>query len=126
MDQVFRAIADPTRRQMLQRLAGSPRPAKELGRGLGMSQPAVSQHLKVLREAGLVASTRAGRRRIYRLQPEGLKAVFAWVQDFEDFWNERLNALDSLLDELPDEEPGDMDELPEPPLTLRSPRPRAH
>ncbi len=110
MDQVFRAIADPSRRQMLQRLAGSPRPAAELGRGLGVSQPAVSQHLKILREAGLVASTREGRRRIYRLQPEGLKAVFAWVQHFEDFWSERLDALDSLLDELPDEEPEASDE----------------
>ena len=76
----------------------------------GLSQPAVSQHLKILREAGLVASTREGRRRIYRLQPEGLKAVFAWVQDFEDFWSERLEALDSLLDELPDEEPEASDE----------------
>jgi DNA-binding transcriptional ArsR family regulator len=111
MDPVFRAIADPTRRQMLQRLAKGCRPASELGAGLSMSQPAVSQHLKVLREAGLVSATKQGRQQVYALQPEGLKAVFAWVTSFEEFWEERLDALDALLDELPDEP---SDESPEP------------
>ena len=113
MDQVFRAIADPNRRQMLQRLASSPRPAADLGRGLGMSQPAVSQHLKVLRDAGLVVATREGRRRIYTLQPEGLASVFAWIKEFEGFWSERLDALDVLLEELPDDAPSHDDD-PEP------------
>ncbi len=104
MDPVFRAIADPSRRLMLRRLSAGSRPASELGRGLSMSQPAVSQHLKVLREAGLVSSSRRGRQHVYRLRADGLRAVFAWVKTFEAFWGARLDDLDALLDELPDDE----------------------
>jgi DNA-binding transcriptional ArsR family regulator len=103
MEPVFHAIADSSRRQMLQRLASGPRPASELGRGLRMSQPAVSQHLKVLREAGLVSVEPAGRRRLYRLRPEGLQAVHDWVQTFERFWAERLGDLEQVLRDMPDE-----------------------
>jgi DNA-binding transcriptional ArsR family regulator len=104
MDPVFRAIADPARREMLSRLAAGRRPASELGRGLAMSQPAVSQHLKVLRDAGLVGVSAQGRQRLYELRPEGLRAVLAWVQTFERFWSARLETLESLLDTMPGDE----------------------
>jgi DNA-binding transcriptional ArsR family regulator len=95
---VFRAIADPTRRAMLDMLAERELDVTDVGTCFDMSQPAISQHLKVLRDAGLVVATRHGKRRIYRVQPQPLRAVHAWVAQFEKFWIERLDALGALLD----------------------------
>lgn len=104
MDPVFRAIADPTRRALLERLARADVPAQALGDGFRMSRPAISQHLRILREAGLVEARRSGRQQVYRLRPQALSAVSDWVRRFETFWNERIDDLEAVLDAMPDEE----------------------
>jgi DNA-binding transcriptional ArsR family regulator len=76
---VFRAVADPTRRAMIERLRGAERSVTDLSRPFRMSQPAISQHLRVLREAGLVRERQAGRRRLYRLDPTLLRGVREWA-----------------------------------------------
>lgn len=96
---VFRAIADPTRRGLLDGLRGGEVSMGQLAASFDMSLPAVSQHLKVLREVGLVTETRAGRERRYRLQPAPLREVVDWVGHFEKFWNTRLDALERTLKE---------------------------
>jgi DNA-binding transcriptional ArsR family regulator len=98
---VFFAVADPTRRGLLDLLAGGERPVKGLAEPFGMSRPAVSQHLKVLRKAGLVSERRSGRERIYRLEPAPLEEVRDWVETYERFWRGRLGALGRHLDEVP-------------------------
>ena len=99
---VFRAVSDPTRRAILDRLAEGPAPATSLQAGFQMSQPAISQHLRVLREAGLVGVRRQGRYRHYHLRPEKLRAVHDWVETYRRFWDERLDALGQYLDEVND------------------------
>ena len=96
---VFRAIADPTRRQLLQRLREGGKAVGELAEPFEMSLPALSKHLQVLREVGLVTQERSGRRRIYHLNAEPLKEVGDWVAHFESFWDEKLDALALYLDE---------------------------
>jgi DNA-binding transcriptional ArsR family regulator len=96
---VFQAIADPTRRRILELLAESERPVKELAEPFRMSQPAISQHLKVLREAGLVSDRREGRHHHYRLNPEPLRDVADWVARYQRFWQRRLGALERYLEE---------------------------
>lgn len=81
------ALGDPTRRAIFERLAGGPRSVGELASGLPVSRPAVSQHLRVLKEAGLVSDRRAGTRRIYRLDPRGVGALRAY---FDRFWTQAL------------------------------------
>lgn len=98
-DPVFRALSDPTRREILVRLSRAPADVGELGRGFSMSQPAVSQHLKLLRDAGLVDAERQGRRQIYRLRPTPLRAAADWLGQFERFWQDRLDAIGRALDE---------------------------
>jgi DNA-binding transcriptional ArsR family regulator len=95
---VFRAVSDPTRRQMLELLRLRDRTVTELAEPFAMTQPAVSQHLRVLRDAGLVEVRKEGRHRVYRLDPLPLQDVFDWVQYFEDFWRERLTELGRELD----------------------------
>jgi DNA-binding transcriptional ArsR family regulator len=95
---VFRAVSDPTRRQMLQLLGSGERTAAELAAPFDMSQPAVSQHLRVLREAGLVGVHKEGRFRVYSLEPGPLREVFDWAQYFEGFWRTKLSALGRELD----------------------------
>lgn len=97
-DQVFRALSDPTRRAMLMMLSQSERSVNELSTPFEMSQPAVSQHLKVLREAGLVYVERNGRERLYRIDPRPLKQVHDWLGHFERFWEKKLDALGRYLD----------------------------
>jgi DNA-binding transcriptional ArsR family regulator len=97
---VFLAIADPTRRRMLEMLRGDERPATELARSFRISQPSVSQHLRVLRDAGLVRARRNGRQRIYQLRPRKLKIVVDWVAYFDRFWDEKLSALGRYLDRM--------------------------
>jgi DNA-binding transcriptional ArsR family regulator len=86
----FAALADPTRRAIFERLRGGPCPVGELARGLPVSRPAVSQHLRVLKEAGLVTERKEGTRRLYRVDPSGLGELRAY---FEEFWTDALAAF---------------------------------
>ena len=96
-DPLYRALADPTRREILVRLAQGSADVTELVSRFPMSQPAISQHLKSLRDAGLVDAERQGRRQVYRLRPESLRAVADWVGQFQRFWEARLDDLDRAL-----------------------------
>jgi DNA-binding transcriptional ArsR family regulator len=89
-DGTFAALADPTRRQVFERLAAGPRAVGELAEGLPVSRPAVSQHLKVLKEAGLVSDRPDGARRVYQIDPEGLGQMRAWL---DRFWDAALDAF---------------------------------
>jgi DNA-binding transcriptional ArsR family regulator len=97
---VFRALADPTRRTLLDRLAAAELNATELRDGLGISQPAVSQHIAVLREAGLIAEAREGRHVRYRIDPQGLEPLVAWFDRYKAFWPTRVGRLKTLLKEM--------------------------
>jgi len=99
-DQLFRALADPTRRAVLERLSRREASVGELTAGLHVSQPAVSQHLAVLREAGLVALRQHGRQRFYCAEPAGLAPLFDWLEHHRRFWNKSLAKLKSTLEEL--------------------------
>jgi DNA-binding transcriptional ArsR family regulator len=96
---IFFAIGDPTRRQILDLLLASERSVNDLVRPFRMSQPAISQHLRILREVGLVQVRQLGRERRYRLRGARLRAVYDWVSHYERFWNEKLHALGTYLDE---------------------------
>ena len=103
LDAVFGALADPTRRAILARLASGEVTVSELAEPFAMSQPAVSKHLKVLERAGLIARGRDAQRRPCRLQPESLKTVADWVAHYEHFWTESLDRLDAYLKRIPAE-----------------------
>ena len=91
---VFNAIAEPRRRAIVDLLAlGAERDVTELVLKLGLPQPAVSKHLGVLRKVGVVAVHKAGQRRLYRLQPQELKPVHDWIQNFERFWTDQLAGI---------------------------------
>src|SRR5688500_8930303 len=100
----FNAVAEPRRRQILDVLAGGERPVNDLVALLGLAQPQVSKHLRVLREVGLVDVRDQGRQRMYRLNGQPLKPIHDWVKTYEQTWNERFDAMDELLDELKREE----------------------
>jgi DNA-binding transcriptional ArsR family regulator len=95
----FAALADPTRRHLLEELAAGDRTVSQLMTGLQISQAAVSQHLRVLREAGLTEAQRAGRHQRYRLRPAGLTELRDWLDELERFWRARLAALGEFLDD---------------------------
>lgn len=95
----FLALADPTRRRIIESLAGGESPFGDLADQFEMSRPAVSQHLKVLREAGLVAVRKDAQRRIYRLDPEGLGELDRWLEKVKRFWGPRLDDLERALEE---------------------------
>src|SRR5262245_58600900 len=97
LNHVFAALADPTRRRIIERLGGGDRSVNELVRGFRMSQPAVTKHLNVLERAGLISRRRRGRQRICRLQPKALDASLTWIQNCRHFWNERLDALEEYI-----------------------------
>jgi DNA-binding transcriptional ArsR family regulator len=103
----FNAVAEPRRRQILDVLAGGERPVNDLVSELGLAQPQVSKHLRVLREVGAVEMREAGRQRLYRLNGEALKPIHDWVKNYERSWNERFEQLDSVLEDLKEEEAGD-------------------
>lgn len=103
----FNAVAEPRRREILDLLVGGERPVNDLVALLGMAQPQVSKHLRVLRQVGLVEVRDHGRQRLYRLNGEPLKPIHDWVRNYEQAWNERLDALDELLDELKGEDDGE-------------------
>ncbi|HTT93430.1 MAG TPA: metalloregulator ArsR/SmtB family transcription factor [Solirubrobacterales bacterium] len=94
---VFNAIAEPRRREILVLLRGGERPVTELARELGMTQPGASKHLRVLREVGLVRDRRAGKQRLYGLEARELRAVHEWSGGFERFWNESFDRLDEYV-----------------------------
>src|SRR5215211_7210876 len=103
----FNAVAEPRRRQILDALAGGERPVNDLVRLLGMAQPQVSKHLRVLREVGAVEVRDQGRQRLYRLNGQALKPIHDWVKAYERTWSERFEALDVVLEDLKQKEPGD-------------------
>jgi DNA-binding transcriptional ArsR family regulator len=103
MQTVFDIIAEPNRRAILSLLLSSQRSVQEIERHLHMPQPAVSKHLRVLREAGFVESTVDAQRRLYRLRPEPLLEVDAWLAPFRKFWSAHVDALERHLDRM--EEP---------------------
>ena len=92
----FNAVAEPRRRQILDVLAGGERPVNDLVVRLGVRQPQVSKHLRVLRDVGLVEVREEGRQRMYRLNGRALKPIHDWVEELEQTWNERFEALDEL------------------------------
>jgi len=97
LDQVFQALADPTRRGMVERLVRGPASVSELSRPLAMSLPAVLQHLQVLEAAGLVSSEKAGRVRTCRIEPAALRTAEAWITDQRTAWETRLDRLGDYL-----------------------------
>ncbi|MDQ5812464.1 MAG: metalloregulator ArsR/SmtB family transcription factor [Actinomycetota bacterium] len=97
---VFNAVAEPRRRQILDVLAAGERPVNDLVRLLGLSQPLVSKHLRVLREVGAVAVRDEGRQRLYRLNGHALKPIHDWVKNYERSWSERFDRMDGVLEEL--------------------------
>jgi DNA-binding transcriptional ArsR family regulator len=98
---VFRAIADPTRRAILDRLRAGPTPVNALAAGFSASRPSISKHLKILHEAELVAEQKRGRERLYRLRPETLAEVADWADGYRSFWKTSLEALKRHLEEEP-------------------------
>ena len=102
----FNAVAEPRRRQILDVLADGERPVNDLVAQLGLAQPQVSKHLRVLREVGAVEVREAGRQRLYRINGHALKPIHDWVSEYERSWSERFDQLDIVLDELKDKEAG--------------------
>jgi len=104
----FNAVAEPRRRQILDVLAGGERPVNDLVRQLGLAQPQVSKHLRVLREVGVVNVREEGRMRVYRLNGHALKPIHDWVKNYERSWSDRFDQLDVVLVDLKQkEEEGD-------------------
>ncbi len=96
----FNAVAEPRRRDILDALAGGERPVNELVGLLGLAQPQVSKHLRVLREVGAVEVRDAGRQRLYRLNGDALKPIHDWISGYERLWSDRFEQLDLVLEEL--------------------------
>ena len=99
-DAVFRALADPSRRAIFERLTRGEAAVKDLTARFDISQPAVSQHLATLRGAGLVCERREGRLVYYRVEPKGLRPLVDWIAHYQAFWRERLDRLQALLEEM--------------------------
>jgi DNA-binding transcriptional ArsR family regulator len=100
----FNAVAEPRRREIIDLLAAGERPVNDLVAQLGLAQPQVSKHLRVLREVGLVDVRDEGRQRLYRLNGHGLKPIHDWVSAYERTWSDRFDAMDAVLAELKDME----------------------
>ena len=103
----FNAVAEPRRREILDALADGERPVNELVGLLGLAQPQVSKHLRVLREVGAVDVREQGRQRLYRLNGHALKPIHDWVSGYERLWSDRFEQLDVVLEDLKQEEQGD-------------------
>jgi DNA-binding transcriptional ArsR family regulator len=106
----FNAVAEPRRRQILDVLADGERPVNDLVRMLGIAQPHVSKHLRVLREVGAVDVREHGRQRLYRLNGNALKPIHDWVKGYERSWSERFEQLDAVLEDLKQKEERDGDD----------------
>jgi DNA-binding transcriptional ArsR family regulator len=105
----FNAVAEPRRREILDLLARGERPVNDLVGLLGLAQPQVSKHLRVLREVGAVEVRQEGRQRLYRLNGRALKPIHDWVKEYERSWSERFAELDVVLEELKEKEKRDGD-----------------
>jgi DNA-binding transcriptional ArsR family regulator len=103
----FNAVAEPRRREILEVLVGGERPVNDLVAQLGLAQPQVSKHLRVLRAVGVVDVREDGRQRLYRLNGAALRPMHDWLKQFEQSWSERFDALDAVLDDLKQKEQGD-------------------
>ncbi len=103
----FNAVAEPRRRQILDLLAAGERPVNDLVRQLGLAQPQVSKHLRVLREVGVVDVREQGRQRVYRLNGHALKPIHDWVKGYKRSWSKRFEQLDVVLEELKQKEEGE-------------------
>lgn len=99
-DGVFRALADPSRRAIYEALAGGEAPVQDLTARFDLSQPAVSQHLAALKDAGLVEARREGRRVYYRVAPRGLAPLVDWMAHYRAFWAEHVDRLERLLERM--------------------------
>jgi DNA-binding transcriptional ArsR family regulator len=97
-DSAFNALADPTRRAVLDLLRAGTRPAGEIARAFPISRPAISKHLKILRRAHLVDERREGRNRFYQLNPEPLRTVDSWLEEYRRFWTANLESLKSFVE----------------------------
>lgn len=110
LDETFGALADPTRRAILARLASGEASVKELMEPFRLSQPAISKHLQVLERAGLISRGRDAQRRPCRLEAERLKEAAEWIEHYRRFWTESLDRLDDYLKELQAKEPRGKDD----------------
>ena len=99
-DDIFKALADPTRRAIFEKLAGGRMNASALRADMAISQPAMSQHLAVLRNAGLVSEQRQGRFMHYEVDPEGLAQIAGWLAKYRAYWPQRVDALKGLLKDM--------------------------
>src|SRR3954453_11501688 len=99
MTTTFEVVAEPARREILDLLIDGPRPVGELAAKSGLSQPNTSRHLRVLRDAGLVAARPDGQRRLYKLRPEALAELERWLAPYRQLWRDSLDALEDHLDE---------------------------
>ena len=104
LDTTFAALADPTRRAILARLATGPASVNQLARPFHMTQPAISKHLKVLENAGLISRSRDGQRRPRRLEPKRLAEANRWLEKYRKFWEARFEGLDALLESMKERE----------------------
>ena len=96
----FNAVAEPRRRKILEVIGTDELSVNEIVERLGWNQPMVSKHLGVLKQVGLVSERRAGRQRMYRVNAERLRPIFDWVTPFEQYWNEKYERLDNVLEEM--------------------------
>ncbi|HYE07417.1 MAG TPA: metalloregulator ArsR/SmtB family transcription factor [Planctomycetota bacterium] len=99
-DRIFQALADPSRRRIFESLTRGEAAVKSLTERFAISQPAISQHLAHLKEAGLVKGRREGRNVYYRVEPRGMKPLIDWIAHYRAFWTERVARLEQLLDEM--------------------------
>jgi DNA-binding transcriptional ArsR family regulator len=106
----FNAVAEPRRRQILDVLADGELPVNDVVRLVGLSQPQVSKHLRVLREVDAVDVREDGRQRFYRLNGEALKPIHDWIKSYEQTWTDRFDRLDTVLEDLQEEGGNDCDE----------------
>jgi DNA-binding transcriptional ArsR family regulator len=102
MTSAFGVLAEPTRREILDLLRECERPVGELVAALPLSQPAISKHLRVMRDAGLVEARVDAQRRLYRIRPDSLREIDAWLEPYRAMWNRSLDALERRLDDMSD------------------------
>jgi DNA-binding transcriptional ArsR family regulator len=100
---IFQALADPSRRAIFESLMSGEAAVKDLTARFDISQPAISQHLAALKDAGLVDGRREGRNVYYRVEPRGMQPLIDWVNHYREFWMQRVGQLEKLLDEMDDE-----------------------
>jgi DNA-binding transcriptional ArsR family regulator len=99
-NKIFHALADPSRRAIFESLSGGEAAVKDLTARFEISQPAVSQHLAILKDAGLVSGRRAGRSVYYKVEPRGMKPLIDWIEHYRAFWTERVERLEQLLERM--------------------------